>query len=83
MNQLNAYVLQDIKAQTFGPVFWHETDVHAHRAVEQSIKNSEQIFAQYPEDFNLVQIGTYDSTQGLLSPTNHKIISNLSSYTKQ
>lgn len=80
MTTQNAYVLHDIKAKTYGPIMFQENDVIAHRVMEQSMKNKEQTFAQYPSDFNLVKIGTYDTFEGKLIPCEHEILANLSNY---
>lgn len=60
------YSLFDKKSMSYGPVMSFPNDVTAIRAIEMEMKNSKSVVSNYPNDFALMLLGSYDDSQGTL-----------------
>lgn len=82
MKNTELYTVQDIKANTHGPILFFPNSVEAMRAAEQTVKSqSDSMIKTYPADYNLVKIGEYDSFDGKIIPLEEKqILCNFASF---
>lgn len=75
------YSVHDIKANTYGMPLNFANNVEAIRSFEQAVKDPNTTIAKYPSDYNLVEIGAYDSYTGSLTILENKqILVNASSF---
>lgn len=68
---MNLYVINDRKAEEARSIFWAPTDVHAQRAFAAALKDprsAESDFVLYPEDFELIMVGSIEKRTGKLFP---------------
>lgn len=61
---LNIYSIHDRKAQIYNRPFYEQNEIVAVRNVERAFMDSESTFCAYPNDFELVKLGTYDDISG-------------------
>lgn len=63
MAVLKMYSVKDVKAGSFGNPLTIDNEVTLKRALVPLLKNeqSNHDFAKYPEDFDVYEIGTFDS----------------------
>lgn len=79
--ETNIYVIHDIKANTFGQLMFFPNNVEALRSLERIVKDPQTTLHQYPADYNLLEIGKYDSISGEISLAEKRtILSNCSSF---
>lgn len=64
----NLYCIYDRKAAYCLPVFSARTDTDAIRTFTEAVTTSETPISQYPADFDLIQIGSYDMETGIVTP---------------
>lgn len=64
---VKAYAVYDAKGEHFGekPMFFNER-ADAVRSFESAVNDSQSMIANYPEDFTLIEIGTWDKRRGVL-----------------
>lgn len=60
------FAIKDHKNQTFGNPFMMPTSVDAMRQFEIVASDSRSIIAQYPNDFDLFEVGSFDNESGRL-----------------
>ena len=65
--KLNVYTIKDIKAETFGNPFYSANDQTAKRSLEQASNDSNTTISQYPEDFVLYRLGSWDDSTATIS----------------
>jgi len=67
---MNLYSIRDKKANDFGTPMAMPTDAHAVRAFQQEVNRADtgNMLNQYPEDFAIYKIGTFDSYNGDIAP---------------
>lgn len=77
---LNAYSLLDTKSGVFSPPWFLIHDAVAIRAVREIASNRETTPGQYPDDFVLYGVGTFDDNLGSFhsyAPRNLGVVSSL------
>lgn len=62
--QLNVFSIRDSKAEIFNPPFIKQTHGEAERDFHRMVKNPESLPHQYPEDYDLYHLGTFDDQTG-------------------
>lgn len=62
--QLKIFSIRDAKAEMFNPPFFKKTHGEAERDFHQLCKDEKSMPAQYPEDYDLYYVGTYDDQTG-------------------
>jgi hypothetical protein len=65
---LNVYTVQDKVSNTYRPPVVFLTDRDARDAFQMLANDEGSTINKYPEDFQLLKIGSYDERSGLLSP---------------
>lgn len=65
---VNIYSVLDTKAKAFMQPFFTNNHATAFRGLEQQCKKPDHPFAQFPADFVLAQLGTFDDATGLITP---------------
>jgi len=60
------YCIYDRKAQVTLPIFSSRTDVEATRIFTEAVMTSETPVSQYPADFDLIQVASYDVETGIV-----------------
>jgi len=66
---LKMYSIRDSKGEIFNPPFYSKTHGEAERSFRTLATDSKSTIFQYPEDFDLYQIGTYDPDSGEVKQT--------------
>lgn len=66
--ELKVYSIRDAKAEIFNPPFYKKTHGEAERDFSTLCRDEKAMPAQYPEDFDLYYLGTYDDVSGKLTP---------------
>lgn len=66
---LKAFCLLDMKAGAFATPFFMHHDAQAIRAVAELGGDLSTTVGRYPSDFALCQVGTFDDSNGVLTPT--------------
>lgn len=64
MSLKRLYSVYDEKAKYFTSPFTHRSDDEAKREFGAAVKNSKTAISQYPGDFKLYVVGTYDDSTG-------------------
>lgn len=62
------FSVYDRKAQYYLPPFASRSEAEAVRAFVELVMNSETPISQYPADFDLMQVGTFNLESGGLNP---------------
>lgn len=65
--ELKMYSIRDAKGEIFNPPFYKKTHGEAERDFHQLCKDEKSMPAQYPEDYDLYFIGTYDDATGKIN----------------
>lgn len=60
------YSIFDKKAQEYNAPFVEVTDATAIRAIQDVVSNQDHPFSKFSEDYELVKLGTYDPTTGII-----------------
>lgn len=63
--ELKAFSIRDSKGEVFHPPFYKKTMGEAERDFQTLCKDEKSTTAQYPDDFDLYYLGTYDDQSGL------------------
>lgn len=61
---MNIYALRDVKADTYIALHTVQSDVLAQRSLTEALANPNSDLARYPEDYQLYQLGEWDSNSG-------------------
>lgn len=64
--ELKMYSIRDSKSQIFNPPFYKKTHGEAERDFSTLVKDEKSMIAQYPEDFDLYYVGTYQDDTGTI-----------------
>lgn len=64
---LNIYTIKDAKAGTFSQPFYSVNHSTAIRSFNASIQDQTNPLSNYPEDFSLYHLGTWEDNQGTLT----------------
>lgn len=62
-SKVNVYCIHDKKAKTYETLFCVPNNAYAIRSFSEAV-NKDTPYGKYPEDFELVQLGTYDQETG-------------------
>lgn len=65
---IRIFSIKDIKSETYLPLFQARTNPEAIRMFAGSIKNSGTMISDYPSDFELHLLGTFDPETGVITP---------------
>lgn len=65
------FTVRDRKAGTFNRPFFELNKVQALRAFSTACKQAESPFSQFPDDFELLYLGTFDQRTGRISMVEH------------
>lgn len=65
---LHAYSIRDKKGEMFSPPFYQATHGLAERAFTKAATDPQSNVNQYPGDFDLYHIGTFNDQTGKFSP---------------
>lgn len=64
------FAIYDVKAERFLAPYTAVNAMVAMRMFADQVRNPESIFARYPQDFSLRQIGLYDEEKGSVESIN-------------
>lgn len=64
--QLKVFAIRDSKAEVYGQPFFQKTHGEAERSFTQLAKDPKSTISQFPEDFDLYFVGTYDDINGVI-----------------
>lgn len=73
---MKIFTIHDTKAETFLPPINFRNNGEALRAFETTVNDDKTQFHAYPEDYNLIQIGSYDENTGILTTDAHVRLAN-------
>lgn len=76
------YTVHDKAAETYLPPFCMKTKAEAVRAFETTVNDPNSNFNKFPQDYSLVEIGTYDEDTGVITTANHSIIAKAQDHIK-
>ena len=62
---MNIYCIHDKKAETYETIFCLPNNAYAIRSFQEAV-NKDTPYGNYPEDFELVQLGEYNQETGKL-----------------
>jgi hypothetical protein len=65
--KLKIYSIYDNKAQAFLPLFQVRADGEALRQFKELANNKQTNISKYPEDFALMEMGTFDDAHGKIN----------------
>lgn len=65
--QLKMYSIRDAKGEIYHPPFFKNTHGEAERDFTQLVRDPKTQPGQFPEDFDLYHLGTYDNQTGKLA----------------
>lgn len=71
---LKIYAVLDKAAGFFSSVHTAQNDAVAIRSFSDAARMPDTVFNQHPEDFTLVQVGTFDDQTGQVEPCQHMMI---------
>lgn len=72
---LNVFSVFDVKAAHYGQPFFMANRGAAQRAIQMQLRQDQSsLLAQYPADFQLYQLGTFDDDSGLFNPVSPQFI---------
>jgi len=66
--QLKVFTVRDQKAEIFNTPWFAKTHGEAERNFQQLAKDPKSTVNQFPDDFDLYYLGTYDDQTGLVNP---------------
>lgn len=74
---MNIYSLFDRKVKEYGQLVVATTDDAIRRAVHEGIPSSGTVIAKYPQDFDLMFLGSVDPETGVLTGQVPRLIANV------
>lgn len=78
-----AIIIKDVvTGQLDLPVFFH-TMAEANRELSQLVNNPKTKVSQYPQDFEFIEIGSYDSTLGVFVQSAHRVLGKASDWVQK
>lgn len=66
--QLKMYSIRDSKAEAFNPPFYKNTHGEAERDFTTLVRDEKSQVHQYPEDYDLYYVGSWDQITGKIEP---------------
>lgn len=79
----NIYSIRDDKAGTFGPLFQSRNHSLMARIVEQSCGGQNNVMGQYPDDFSVYHVGSFDDDVAELSPITINKLGSVADYMRK
>lgn len=64
--ELQMYTIRDSKAGTYSQPFYAHNKPVAERHLHRMVKDPNSMVCQFPEDYDLYELGTYDDSTGLV-----------------
>lgn len=64
---LKAFSIRDLKVGAYSPPFFQTTIGEAERTFHKLANSKDSTVGQYPEDYELFQVGEYDDQSALLT----------------
>lgn len=64
---LKVFAVRDVKADAYGNLICVQTSGLALRAFADACADSRSPMAQYPEDYSMYELGTFDPSTGVIS----------------
>lgn len=77
------FSIKDLKSETFNPPFYQKKMDEAIRTFTKICNDSQSLLYQFPEDFVLILIGSFDDDTGVLTPQSHSTIGSASQYVRK
>lgn len=78
----NIYAVYDRKAQSYLPIFQAQREATAVRSFNEALMNPELPLNQYPSDFDLCHLGSFDTDTGVIQPVAvHLVLNGLDALT--
>ena len=74
---MNVYSIHDTKAERFTPPFLAPTDEEAKRCVFMAVRGNSGMLSQFPEDFTLFRVATWDECSGVIEPIESVAVGNV------
>lgn len=65
--QLRIFSIRDAKAEIFNPPFYKHTPGEAEREFTRLAKDDKSQVFQFPDDYDLYMLGTYDDQSGKIT----------------
>lgn len=76
------YSIRDDKSQVYNRPFFNATHGEAERTLHSLVNDEKSMISQYPSDFSLYYVGTYDDNTGRFEPCDPQHIAHASSLKK-
>lgn len=64
--QLRAFTVYDSKVESYLRPFFMQTPAEAIRAFKETVNDGQSAFSKHPEDYTLLEVGTFDESTGEL-----------------
>lgn len=72
---LNVFSVLDVKAAHYGQPFYMANRASAQRAIAMQLKQDKQsVISQYPADFQLFFLGTFDDDSGMFNSVSPQFV---------
>lgn len=65
--ELKVYSIRDSKGEIFNSPFYKKTHGEAERDFTTLVRDEKSMPGQYPQDFDLYYLGTYDDVKGIFN----------------
>ncbi len=82
-HKLMAYAVKDLQTKTFTNPFFTSNDTTATRGFEQAVNNKDTQYNQYPEDYTLYCVASYNIETGEITPEAIRSIINATKLLKE
>lgn len=69
MQEYKIYSVRDSKGAAYAPPFYQASDAEAERMFRRLSLDPQSMVAQFPEDYDLFHLGTFDATTGQITPS--------------
>jgi len=77
---LKVYSIFDSKAGIFNPPFYQKNAGEASRSFSKIVNEPKSLINEFPEDYVLIEIGTFDDEKGIIEPSNHVTVGTASQH---
>lgn len=81
--QQRMYSIKDVKSVSFHNPFPAENTIIAMRETQSYVNNQKSMISDYPEDFQLWYVGTFDNETGRYIPDEPSFVIEISSLKKE
>ena len=80
---IQVFTIWDAKSEVFMQPFYSHNVGTAIRSIQETMRDPNSMFAKYPEDFMLYQLGAYDDQLGKFELGNPKLLGHIHEYKQQ